>query len=481
VGDRLTLGDTYPVARVVERLDRAAAISLHAIDWFIPATLNTDSAALGRSRIFVATLLIAPFFGQIMNLYLFCIDPHPGLPVWIIIGLVAAFWALPFMLRLTGAYTLLTLVALETLTFITLFGAFHYGGTSSPFLPWLLNALLLALFFLGDRRWLRYAVILLVVVNLLGFYLAHSVNGGFPEHVPLTALGGLSAVSMVFATVNMSLMALYYANLMTSQSALQREARRHRATAIKLREATDEAERANRQKSEFLAKMSHELRTPLNAVIGYSEMLLEDAEADNGNIQQVADLRRINSAGKHLLSLVTDVLDLSKIEAGEMELIVAPFDFDRFVDDVVATCRPLVIENGNELVVEHRAALGAIIGDATKLRQATLNLLSNAAKFTHGGAVTLTTARERTSGGDWIAIAVRDTGIGISGETLPKLFQDFRQAEPSTASRYGGTGLGLALSQKLCRLMGGAITVESALGRGSCFTIRVPAILAAAA
>ena len=255
---------------------------------------------------------------------------------------------------------------------------------------------------------------------------------------------------------------------------LEQEVQRHLTTAVKLRQAKEEAERANWAKSVFLAKMSHQLRTPLNAVIGYSEILLEDDELGTSG-EHISDLKRINSAGKHLLALVTNVLDLSKIDSQNVDLSLETFELQPFVAEVADTCRSLVINNGNEFKIEYGEGLGVVTADPTRLRQALLNLLSNAGKFTKRGMVTLSVRREQRGDGDWLSIAVRDTGIGIGREHLARLFTAFNQAEASTSSRYGGTGLGLALSQSLCRAMHGEITVESEFGRGSCFTIEIPA------
>ena len=239
--------------------------------------------------------------------------------------------------------------------------------------------------------------------------------------------------------------------------------------------AKADAEQSNRAKTRFLANMSHELRTPLNAVIGYSEMLLEDAETDGRTGQHMADLKSIRTAGQHLLALVDDVLDLSKVEAGRMEVAALPIELASLITQIAQTAQRLVESNGNKLWVERAPDLGTMIGDATKLRQVLFNLLSNAGKFTRRGSVALTVTRERGAGGDWIRFAVSDTGIGISSENLSRLFTDFIQADASIRTKYGGTGLGLALSRRLCRIMGGEITAESTLGHGSCFTVRLPA------
>jgi GAF domain-containing protein/CheY-like chemotaxis protein/anti-sigma regulatory factor (Ser/Thr protein kinase) len=234
---------------------------------------------------------------------------------------------------------------------------------------------------------------------------------------------------------------------------------------------------ADRHKSEFLANMSHELRTPLNAIIGYSEMLQEDA-ADLGAEQFTDDLKKINAAGKHLLELINAVLDLSKIEAGKMELYLESFDVAGLIRDIAAVIQPLAGKNGNRLEIRCPEGIGAMQADLTKVRQALFNLLSNACKFTEQGTVTLAVAREPRDGQDWMVFSVSDTGIGMTPEQLARLFEAFSQADAATTRKYGGTGLGLALSRRLCRMMGGDVTVESESGRGSTFTIRLPAHVA---
>ena len=241
-----------------------------------------------------------------------------------------------------------------------------------------------------------------------------------------------------------------------------------------LRKAKDAAEAANVAKSRFLANMSHELRTPLNAVIGYSEMLQEQA-VDDGRPELIPDLKKIHSAGKHLQGLIDDILDLSKIEAGKMEVFVESFEVSDVVDEVVSTIEPLVEKAGNSLQVTCPDDIGAIRADMTKVRQVLFNLLSNACKFTQNGTVSLHVERQYTPAGEWLYFRVHDTGIGMSHEQVDKLFQEFTQADTSTTRKYGGTGLGLAISRRFARMMGGDILVESTLGRGSTFVVQLPA------
>lgn len=256
---------------------------------------------------------------------------------------------------------------------------------------------------------------------------------------------------------------------------LRQELHERGLRAEELREARDAAQEASRAKSQFLANMSHELRTPLTAIIGYSELLQFEARR-SGYVALIPDLAKVNTAGSHLLAIINDILDVSRIESGKVQLSLESFDVGVLLDELSVTAAPLVKKNRNLLLVQAHGALGTLRSDATRVRQIVLNLLSNAAKFTTDGQIILAARRSRGDGGDRISISVADTGIGIERAQIGRLFEDFTQADTSMTRRYGGTGLGLALSRRLCHMLGGTIDVVSEPGRGSIFTVHIPSL-----
>ena len=261
--------------------------------------------------------------------------------------------------------------------------------------------------------------------------------------------------------------------LKTRTQELEEEIFHRKQTQEELLNAKHAAEEANRAKSTFLANMSHELRTPLNAIIGYSEMLEEETR-DSGKIENVQDLRKIQASGKHLLSLINDVLDLSKIEAGKMVLHLEAFEVSQVIEEMVTTLQPAAAKNGNSIHVHLADNVNTMRADITKVRQILFNLLSNACKFTDRGTVSVNVEQIKVEDRDWIQFQVRDTGIGISAKQKENLFQEFAQADASIARKYGGTGLGLAITHRFVQLMKGCIWVESDVGQGAVFTVRLP-------
>ncbi len=279
--------------------------------------------------------------------------------------------------------------------------------------------------------------------------------------------------------VLLAILALFWAvrpfvrHLSDTNRELATNVRKLRETQEQLRMARDTSDEANRAKSLFLANMSHELRTPLNAILGYSEMLIEDA-ADQEQQETILDLKKIHLAGKHLLDLINDILDLSKIEAGKMDIHLEIFAISDLIDEVTSTVQPVVARNSNTLKVSIADDIDMIHSDLTKIRQSLLNLLSNACKFTEHGTIWLQADRETVDSRDWLTFRIRDTGTGMAPAQMEKLFQEFVQADTSTTRKYGGTGLGLAITRRFCRMLGGDVVVESTLGQGSTFTLRLP-------
>ena len=444
------------------------------IDWFIPAEVKAEREKRQQARMFLISHCLGPFLGNVVPGALLFLDPTPGWPTFWLAASITSFWAYPFLLKFFGRYNLWTFVSVQNLHFCILWSCYYYGGVTSPTLPWVLTIPLLAFFYLGNSPGLRKYALAQFGLNFAAFVALYHFLPPPADDTPREALQGLGIVSTLACAGYVTMMALYYRRILQSGVELEAEMRGHMATAAQLRRATAEAERAGAAKAEFVASMSHELRTPLNAVIGYSQMLLEDA-ADEDDQEAIADLEKIHKAGHHLLRLVNEVLDLSKIEAGKMELVPEDVAVGEFINAIVEHKRAKGDAKGVPIIVDLGPGLGTARWDGQRVRQAVGQIIDNAVKFTQEGRVTVCVQRKSTRAGDSIVIEVRDTGIGIAPEMLPTLFEKFTVARDASASKYGDTGLGLALSLALCNLMGGAIQAESELGEGSTFTITLPA------
>ncbi|QDG51265.1 response regulator [Persicimonas caeni] len=381
----------------------------------------------------------------------------------------------PLVLRYTGKMSLAAHFVLGPLFVLLVWLAYLLGGINSPVLSWLIFVPLFAALFRDTSTAVRWMVVVLVSwgvyigVDMAGYELEPVLGPSIMAILELIELVGLGVSVFVIFLLKDHLQEWLIHKMRERQEELQ--------------QARDKAVEASRAKSAFLANMSHELRTPLNAVIGYSEMIKEEIEFmeedEVEGVEQVTgfvpDLERIRTAGKHLLALINDILDLSKIEAGKMTTHVELFDVAELLDDIGGTIRPLANKNDNTLTIEVADELRYMRSDTTKVRQILFNLLSNACKFTTGGSVVLRAARG--ADGTQVEFTVEDTGVGMSPEQLDKVFEAFTQADSSTTREFGGTGLGLTITSHFCSLLGGSIAVESTPGEGSTFTVKLSADL----
>ena len=443
------------------------------LDWFIPEHLRADAAMYRRARIYVIAHLFGPSLGLMLSLDFYLLDPHPEPAFWLLAALEAAFYLYPFLLRAVGSLAVPAPISVQHFTFVILFGSFQYGGVSSPFFPWLGIVPLTATFYLTGR--LRILALLLVCLQILGFYMIHALGVAFPEHVPAATLAAMGIMSALCACIFVSIMSLYYARVVAAQQEeLEREIENHRLTEAKLRRAKEDAERADRAKSAFLANTSHELRTPLNAIIGFAEVIRSETFGPVDNPRYLEYLRDIYDSGRHLLRIINDILDLSKIEAGKATLDrEEKIELAAVIEAPVRMMLPQAQADSIRIVLDLEPALPQVIGSERMLQQVFINLLSNAVKFTPSRGIVTVHAHRTAKGG--VVVVIADSGIGMAEADIPKALERFGQIDSSLGRKYEGTGLGLPLSKRLAELHGGTLVINSTVGVGTRVTINFPA------
>jgi len=443
------------------------------VDWLMPLAIRVDPHRRRRARLFVVGHLFGTPIGLLLAAYIHAVDAAASGRMWLLTGGMAAFLLYPLALRLTGWFNLLALASMEHLTLVILFGAYHYGGAASPFLPWIVPIPIIAVLHYGPRVAPRAMVLGALAMQLFGFFLIGALGPGFPRHIPGSSLTTAGIFSVLGAVAFVTMIALYYTGTITEQQAeLRDEVLSHRETAEKLRDARDEAERANFAKSQFLANMSHELRTPLNAIIGFSEIIGSELLGPVGTAKYASYSKDIARSGLHLLKMVGDILDLAQIETGSFVLGENDFELVALVDMTARQLQPFAELRGVAVAVN--APLGPVHmrGDEPRVKQIVINLMSNAVKFTGRGGSARTTVTQDAQRG--IIFKVTDTGIGIAPVDIHRMMLPFEQAGRTMQRGAGGTGLGLPLARELVMRHGGTLALESAPGKGTTVTVTFP-------
>jgi signal transduction histidine kinase len=424
------------------------------LDWFIPADLKVDEESRRRIRTFLLSHVAGPPLGALVAGYLAYLQP--SVAAWGLAAGVAVFLAFPFLLRWTRRYHEVALASLLHFIVLIFFVAFVSGGVASGALPWALTVPVVCVFFVhGWYRVIGFLALaagfaVLIVPFVLGYELPNRFQGGS---------GGINLVLLLSAAGYITVMALAYINL-------------YEYSIERLRWAKEAAESASRAKSEFLATMSHELRTPLNAVIGFSQVMSGQALGPIGNARYLEYCRDIEKSGSHLLEIISDILDIAKIESGRLDMMVGPCDPRRIVNRARRIVKPLAYEGGIRLRRELPDTLPLLNGDERLLRQVVINLLTNAIKFSPQGGEVVISIRQDDG---LLCLAVCDQGCGIPQTELKRVLEPFEQVEPAFSRRHGGVGLGLPLSNRIVQMHGGTLTIESTVGKGTCVTVRLPA------
>lgn len=438
--------------------------SLAALDWFIPHVSAIERSEVGLARNFVATHLLGPLLILSIVMLVFFADPQPGFACWAMMICVSGFWLLPLGLKLTQDLRLMALISVELLCVTSLIGTTFYGGVNSPFLPWLLVSLMLGLFYLSDHA---LPVLVLFAFNFVALIGAHAVCS-FPQHLNPTQIQHVSWYSMFSATAYMSWMAIYYANIITMSSQLERETERHRLLARRLREAKEQADRASQGKAAFLAKMQRQLEQPLTHVVASSEALLARFMGDADGESWSPEVGRINAAGHRLLRLVRETLDLDRIPIVSGEGGTDEVDLVDFVERIGQESFPMLRSHRLDLVVDSGPDLGRVRIDAGKLRHLLEILVAQVAAEARPGKLELAARRIRKAGGDWLEIQIRPLPSHPGIDVLPASVAWWKS---SNAAAEGDDATEKA--QILCAILGGSLRTTHD-GRGTWVTLEIP-------
>ena len=444
-----------------------------AFEWFLPVDQNRGSRENHRMRMFLISHLLGPVLGGSVPIALAALDPTTGWELYMLAVGIFAFWAFPVLLKLNVSYRLLVHLSVVDLNFVILWSCYHYGGAGSPTLVWVLVVPLLALFYVGADRRLGTEVLMTTMFIVSVFLVVLNVYPPAPQDIPRFAVQALGIVSILAAAIYVSMMAIYYARMFASGVMLEEEADARLARTREARIAIAQLDRAGTARASFLASMSHELRTPLNAVIGYSQVLREDAE-DTGDAEVLDDLDRIHTAGQYLLRTINGILDLAKLEAGRMEINATPTSLARIVQAATDERRDMFAAAGVSVRVDTDAAADVHMLDVEKVDRVVGTLLDNV--ITHAHATAATISVRATD--DACILRVNDNGEGVTPVDRERIFDGFGTQSEATDNQYGGTGLSLAVARGLCEMMQGSLVLEAKKEAGCIFVMTLPLLAA---